>query len=388
MNKIINERIEKKDINKYIEYLFIFGVLVYSFLKVFDYSQIIDMTSKQRSVLRAITLLSIVPKAILQKRNKQELYIAICLEGFAIISYLFSSSLRMLILPTMLIGMKDIDIKKLIKCIFFITIAAIIIHVIGFAYVYYGENKTFVGLLHFDKYLKKNVVLYNENNFFAERAALASAEYVYITNRDNKRFIKLLCVLLYSVFILFISQSWASVAIIVLVAFFLLLEKNKFVVKYLSSFKTLTIILSLMISILILFGGGLIDTNHIVNLINRALSGRVYWCSLAKNTIGLSLLPQTFKFEEMISTMPVDNALSGIVLRWGVIFSLIYLIFVYYFAIKCKHDEITNYYIILLALWYITEVYPIELLSLPLLLIMFSNIYSQTTVYVNEERMR
>lgn len=375
MTNKIKKTINEIDINKVLEFLFVFGVLVYTFLKVFDYSQIVDFSSKQRSFLRAVTLLCVLPKAVLQKKNKKELIIAISIEGFAIASYIFSSSLRMLILPTMLIGMKDTDIKQLIKYIFYITIAGVVIHIIGFTYVYCLENGTINGMLHLDKHLAKNVVLYTENNFFSERAALAAAEYVYITNRDDNRYIKFFALLIYALFILLISQSWASVAIIVLVALFLLIEKISFIVKNIEVFKYVTFIISFVLSILVLFGGNLIETSSIVFFINKAVSGRIYACSLARNIIGLSLLPQTFEFEKLILTMPVDNALSGIVLRWGIIFTIPYLVFVYYFAVKCKHDSITNYYIVLLALWYITEVYPIELLSMPLLLIMFSNIY-------------
>lgn len=375
MKNKTNELIKKIDIDKSLELLFVFGVLVYTFLKVFDYSQIIDFTSKQRSFLRAVTLLCILPKAIFQNKNKKELYIALCLEFFALLSYVFSKSLRMLILPTMLIGMKDTNIKQLIRYIFYITISAVVIHIIGFSYVYFMENKTFVGLLHINKYLSKNVVLYNENNFFSERAALAAIEYIYITDRNSNRYIKLFAILAYSVFILLISQSWASVAIIIFASLYLIIENNSSLVKNINIYKYLFLMFSLLLSIIILFGGSLLENNIILSIINKLLSGRIYWCTLAKDTIGLSLLPQTFEFEKLILIMPVDNALSGIVLRWGVLFAIVYLFFVYYFAVKCKHDDITNHYIILLSLWYITEVYPIELLSMPLLLIMFSNIY-------------
>lgn len=375
MTNKIKKTINEIDINKVLEFLFVFGVLVYTFLKVFDYSQIVDFSSKQRSFLRAVTLLCILPKAVLQKKNKKELIIAISIEGFAIASYIFSSSLRMLILPTMLIGMKDTDIKQLIKYIFYITIAGVVIHIIGFTYVYCLENGTINGMLHLDKHLAKNVVLYTENNFFSERAALAAAEYVYITNRDDNRYIKFFALLIYALFILLISQSWASVAIIVLVSLYMLIEKCNIVINNIVLYKNFVLIFVFVLSIFILFCGNIANNISILSLINKAISNRMYWCTLAKDTIGLSLLPQTFEFEKLILTMPVDNALSGIVLRWGIIFTIPYLVFVYYFAVKCKHDSITNYYIALLALWYITEVYPIELLSMPLLLIMFSNIY-------------
>lgn len=363
MNNLIKDKVEDIRNSKLLEYSFLLGILVFSFSRVYQYSLILDLNSTFKTVLRLLSFVLLLPKVILQKYDKKDLPMVIALYVFTIICICFSNDKNMIIIPTLLIGCKDMDMKKVVKVIFVVTLSAVIIHGIWFMVDYTLKNNNFISMFHISGSIVKNTVMYRDNNMYAIRFVCCMMQYVYITNRERNRYIKALILFVLSIFMLFITQSRTSVIIALLIVLYLVFE-NMINDRISKTIVYISISLGILSSILLTIIGSFSLDNNVAYFFGKLLSGRPTIFNKAVNYIGINLLPSIDEFKNISSTfgrytLP-DNSYISLFIKWGLLIFIILCVFVYVLVVKNNNEKITNYYIGIMAIWFIVEYISIE----------------------------
>ena len=358
-------------------FLFYIGIFIFSFSRIYQYSLLFDFDSSIKSIIRILSFVLMIPKIVLQQYDKKDYPMIIGLFLLSFLCILGGGDNNIILIPTVLVGMKDIDIKKVITIIFYVTLSALIIHLIAFVIDYGINNKNILTMFHFSSKIVKNTIMYRDNNMYAIRFACCLLQYVYLTNRDKNRIAKTIILFVLSLFVFSISQSRTSFIISILIIMFIIIENNKLFNRILIPLRNLTCVFSIIASLLLVVIGNN-ASNSFFNKINNLLSGRPSIYSKAVNHIGISLFPNIEEFnnisKEFGSYSIPDNSYISIILKWGIIISLLLAIISFVFIIKTSHSNIINYYLVVIFIWFIAEYISMEIVMYiaPLLC---SNVY-------------
>lgn len=365
--------------------LYIFGIVVFAFSRIYQYSMLFGVDGKIESILRIVTLCLTAPKLLVEKYKKEEIAIYLMF-ALVFLCIVLGGDKSLILIPIILVGLKNTDIKKVVGAIFVVTLSAVIIHLLAYIYVYCSSGNSFLSMFHFKVIGLKCTVMYGDNNIYAAIFTCGLMQYTYLTNRNKNRYIKLAVLFALSVFVFSISQSRGSFIICVLVLLFYILEKNNLFVKRIELIKYITIIFSILCSAF--FSICTRFDNVIFNKITSTLSGRPTIFNKAINYIGINLLPSVYKFDHINSyfgsySMP-DNSYVSTLLIWGVIVTLLICAFAYYFCFVNKNDLITNYLIIVVSIWFISEHMSIEWISYIVPLLCVSNYFNNNKIEANK----
>ena len=134
------------------------------------------------------------------------------------VTYQYDPTRNMMVLPLVVVGVKDCDIKKVIKVIFVITTAFILIHTIGYFVDHYMNYHSFANLPLFSRdYAGRSTVLCKYNNSYGAIAVMGIMQYLYLCDRDKDRYKKMIVLFVLLLVFYAIGTSRTSTALGILV---------------------------------------------------------------------------------------------------------------------------------------------------------------------------
>ena len=339
IDKILNKKI--------LDIMYLIAIFVYSIGKAFRPSALIDIPSKW---VYFITVILILPKVLLTKYNKKELLINVLIFGLCFLGYYFYRSRNLIALPFVLVGVKDVDTKKVIGVVFVATMIFVVLHTGAYFFYHFKNGGTFATLPFFEREENRSMVYCKYNNDYGSVCTMAMMQYLYLTNRDKNRFIKFIGLVLLSIFIYAIGTSRTAMIIAILLSLYLLIEHNKYCVKYLKHIKVFTFFAVVILSISMFYMN---MESYAVQMLNYVLSGRIYLSSTGYQIVGLSLLPNVTLLLE--SGLALDNFVVFLFLHYGVLIACGVLGLCMYLCVFRKQKHITDYLAIIMFIWALTE---------------------------------
>lgn len=353
--------IYRKVKNKYYNCVFIkmfyVGFIVYAFIDLFQYTQLVNFTSSIKSVLRLISMFFLLPKIVFQDYDNKLARLSLLLVSLTVVSILLGGDKSLLLVPIILLGIKDIKIKKIIYLLFAITLLCITSHCVVFIIKYVIENNNFINMFHISGVTEKNKIMLYDNNMWAIRFTYCMMQYMYLTDRNKNRFIKTFVMIVLSIFMLLISQSRASFIICLLLIMYMVFENVNFFKKNIVIIRNAMIIFGFVSSMIFIMMP--MFTNDLFSKVIAYLSGRPIIYNKAYNYIGLNIFPSINRFNDISKVfgayMMPDNSYISVFLKWGLLLSVIMFVLTYFFINKNKNEEIVDYYIAVLAIWFIVE---------------------------------
>lgn len=353
--------IYNRKLNKTTELFFLIGFGTYLFYRLYQYSDLIEITKSLKTTLKLVSLVFMLPKILINKYNSREKLVSFALTIVTILFIVLGGDKGLILIPIILIGIKDINIKKIIKLIFAMTAFCVLIHCTYFVIEYTTMNKNFITMFHISDYPITNKIKFKDYNMFAFRYTCLIMQYVYLTNRDRNRIIKSIILFLLSTIVLFISQSRASFVICLIIVLYLLFEKNIYVNRIFNVTKYIAIGGSIILSALAMIIP--YDSNSIMLYANIKLNGRIQIFNNAYKYIGINILPSIEKFNGISkafgSYMMPDNSYISLLLKWGLLLFVILFIITIIIIAK-NNDNLIDFYICLLAIWFLTEYISME----------------------------
>ena len=339
VKKILNDRL--------LEILYLIAVFVYSIGKAFRPSALIDIPSKY---VYFITIMFVLPKALLTKYNKKELLINILIFGLCFLGYYFYRLRNLLALPFILVGVKNSDLKKVIGVVFVATMIFVLLHTGAYFFYHFKDGGTFATLPFFDRGANRNMVYCKYNNDFGSVCTMAMMQYLYLTNRDKNRYLKFIFLISLSILVYAIGTSRTALIIALLLGLYLLIENNKLCAKYLKYIKVFTFFIVVILSISMFYMN--LD-NSFVQFLDKLLSGRVHLSRNGYLNIGLTLLPNVAKISE--NTLAFDNFVVFLFLQYGILIACGVLGLCMFLCVFRKQKNITDYLAIVMFIWALSE---------------------------------
>ena len=347
--KKIHEILDEELLGK----LYYVAVFIYSFRMAFRNSLIIQFSSYTKLLIYGLLFLLLIPKVILQKYNRKQIAISAIVLGFSLVAYYINRTRNLLIIPLILIGVKDCDIKRVIRMVFIATVCFVIIHTAGYFIDHFINGGTLYNIPFFVRDgNERSTVLCKSYNNYGAITSMATIQYLFLTNRKNRRNEKTISLVLLSIFFYAIGTSRTSLIISLLVVSFLLVENNDFVTCNLKPIKLIVFIICCFFSFsmfYIKYDGGF------WMFADKLLSGRISLASLAKEMYGLSLWPQIGKLLD--NPIYIDNYVVYLTIVYGFLFTAVFLLCIYIINKFSENETIIDYFTIVTFFWAVTERY-------------------------------
>ncbi len=288
-------------------------------------------------------------------------FILICT---TITSYITGEYL-ILLTALMAIGIKNVDIKKVLKIIIFFNIFMLVIHsIIYFWFLIFNKD---VMSFHYTKDQIPKYDLFLGNPNYASLIILVTyMAYMYLLYYNKKNKIKYIVGIALIVFIGFTTKSRTTMILISLVIVLHLISnlhiKAKLKIFQLTS-KFIFIVFSILIISFLYISK---DYTNVDKKIDEVISGRIWYMKRAKNEDGMSLIGQKIQFKEKY--LILDNLYARIYSNYGIIY---FVILSYLFVRNNKKMKINDQIImILFAVYGLTEYLIINtVISVPLLIL-------------------
>ena len=362
IKKVLNDRV--------LEIMYLIGIFLYSISKAFRPSALIDIPSKW--IYYACVVL-IVPKVVLTKYNKKEIVVNILIFGLSFLGYYYFKMRNLYVLPLILIGVKNVDIKKVIKIVFIASIIFVVIHTVGYFYFHFKDGGTLSNLPLFVRGQGRSMVCCKYYNDYGSMCTMTMMQYIYLMDRNKNRLFKIVTLTLLSFVVYAIGTSRTALIIALVLILYLLIENNYLVNRYLYLIKIAVFFFVVIFSISMFYMD--LD-NNIVQILDKLLSGRIHLSNMGYKNIGLSLLPNVAKLSE--NTLAFDNFVVFLFLQYGVLIACGVLGLTMYLCVFRKQENITDYLTIVMFVWAITERfnYYVTLTVVPM--IVLYNFYQNT----------
>lgn len=376
----------KKNVNYiYAEYLYILGIALFLFSRLYRYSLIIDISGITTSIIRLISFSFMIPNVVFNNYNRKEIYLIVFLYFLSIICILFGGDKSLILYPTILCGFKNVNIKRTINILFILTLSCLLLHLFVFIIDYVTKNKEFFSMFHFTgRYnevgvFEKNTIMFADNNMFGIRTVCCVMEYMYLTNRNNHRYFKALILFVLSIVLLLITQSRTSFIMSILLVSYMVIENIHVFNKNVVLIRNISIIGSVSSSILLT---NIVLWNNSISIrIDSLLSGRPSVFNKVYNYLGINILPKISKFNSMSKVfgtyMLPDNSYISVFFKWGLAISILIFILTYIFINSNKNEIIIDYFISILAIWFIIEFISMEVVMYFVPLIIMSNYFNK-----------
>ena len=363
LRSICNEKVQER--------MYFLALFLYSFRMVFRNSLIIQFSSYAKLLIYLAIYALILPKNVLQKYNKKQLIVTGCILALGIVAYGFNRTRNILAIVFILCGIKDCDLKKAIKIVFFVTALFVGIHIFAYFYDHFYNGGTLIDIPLFDRSdERRSTVLCKSYNNFGAVTSFLTIQYIYLTDRRKNAYLKLLLLTCVSFFFYAVGTSRTSLLISLMVSFSILLEKNEKITGKMRNFRRVIFLGCVIFSILMFF----MDINNpLVQRLNILLSGRIRYCVLANQTYGLSFFPQVG--EMLKNPIILDNFVDYLIVVYGFALTGLFLILVYYVADNRKNDWLIEYMMIITYIWAITERYPLYVTLTVVPLVSLYNFY-------------
>ena len=375
------ESIRKKIEFKYIERLYLLGLLLYTIKVITRLSTIIDLPDSIGDLLYSLSFYLMIPKIVLNRYEKKDCIICFSILILCFFIYHYKHTSILTVIPLALAGLKGSNIRKIIRMIFVITTTFVVIHTIGYFVEHFMNGGTWSNIPFFNRdWQTRNTVLCKDNNDYETLSTLAIMEYIYITDRNKKWFLKMIVLGLLAFGFYAIGTSRTSFLMTFMALPFLFLEKIKFFDKFLRYTTIIVFVATVVLSISFLF----VDLNQrIPGRINWFANGRIELSQQAVERYGFSLLPQYEEFKNDPYSIVVDNLVDYLILCDGIIYTAGLFIFSFFMILRVE-DPLINYYIDIMCVWCLTErfILFVTLAFVPLLVIHYN--YSLKKEKVNE----
>ena len=338
---------KKVTIETITECLYLLAIFIYSIGRVFRSSLIIDFSSNTTRTIYLITIILCLPKILISRYSKKELLISVLIVLTGIIAFLFFPRKRdLLAIPIVLIGVKNSDIKTIVRIVFVTCMFFVILHTSAYFIDHFMKGGTIFNIPFFDRSETRSTVLCKYYNDYGAITSMTTMQYLYLTNRDKDRYLKFWLLLLISFFIYAIGTSRTSFIISVFVLLYLPLETNRLFKSKLHISKIITFIVVVVLS----FSFFHVDLdNSMVIIANKLLTGRIHISQYGYEALGLSLLPQVDKIAS--NTLGFDLFVVYMVLSYGLLITGAILCLTAYLCVFKKQDSYIDYLTIILFIW-------------------------------------
>lgn len=264
----------------------------------------------------------------------------------------------------LIIGIEDVDLKKVLKIIFRMNILFIAIHIIAYC-INLGLNFMEISTY----YTSTNEIRYNcflgHPNEFSIILFSTYSIYIYL-QYENLHFYHYLYGLALCAFIYFVPKSRTSAIITMIFMILIFLSKlNKSFINYLLKWiaKYLFPVLSILTLIFLTQFNKFDDkTNEFLGKVDTLLSGRIWYSERTYEEYGSTLLGQRIEYDEetlMYNRKPIlDNLYVKCIINYGIIYLLLISL---WFGINNKIMSTKQYvYIIVFAIIGICETHIIN----------------------------
>ena len=348
----ILENIRNKIDFRILEILYLAGLFIYSVKIITRFSLILDLPDEIGDLMYTLSFYLMLPKIILNKYEKKDLFLcgSILILGYFI--YHFKHTTLLWVLPLTLAGLKGSDIRKIVRFIFIITTAFVIIHTAGYFVEHFINGGTWSDIPFFNRYWEtRNTVLCKDTNDYGALSALMILEYVYLTDRKKRCLLKITVLFILSFCFYAIGTSRTALLISLIVTLYLLIDKISFIDKFMRPLTIAVFILVIIVSIYMMFADLDMRIPHYVNWV---ANGRGELTQEAIDRYGFSLFPQ---YEEMKADpyeIVLDNLCAYLIISDGILYSFGLFVLTLYLICCCK-DKIIDYYIMTMCVWSLTE---------------------------------
>ena len=334
--------------------MYLFALLLYSFRMVFRNSLIIQFSSYAKLLVYLAVYALVLPKILLQKYNKKQLIVTLCILGLGATAYYFNRTRNIIAIVFMLVGIKDCDLKKVFKTVFSVTLFFVCLHTIAYFYTHFQNGGTLADIPFFDRSADRSTVLCKSYNNYGAVTSFLTLQYVYLTDRNKNKKIKFFALVCFTVFFYAVGTSRTSMLISLIASLSLLFEGSKLIKKNMVIMRKIVFIGCVILSVSMFFAP---FDNPLIDKINTLFSGRIYLSATAKNRYGISLFPQV---EEILnSPLMLDNFVVYLSIVYGFILTGLFLALVYYIAGNHRNDWFTEFMMIVTYVWALTERYPL-----------------------------
>ena len=168
-----------------IEKMYLAAISCYSFLFCFQSSKLIVLPDILSALLYFSSFSLAFPKVIFSKYSRKDYYLIAFLYIFTFLFIILTGKEMLIILPTLLVGTKNIDLNKCAKIVFYICTFFVLLH----SFVYIAESlcsgMRISDIFTFMRTENRSTVLCADFNIFAARSVYAMISYLYFTNREN-----------------------------------------------------------------------------------------------------------------------------------------------------------------------------------------------------------
>ena len=365
------EPIRKKINFTYLEYMYLLGLFLYTIKVITRLSLILDLPDNIGDIFYTLSFYLMVPKIVLNRYEKKDLIICLSILFLGYFIYHFKHTSILHVLPLTLAGLKGSDMKKIVKIIFYITLSFVVIHTVGYFVEHFMNGGTWSNIPFFNRdWQTRNTVLCKDNNDYETLSSLAIMEYVYLTDRNRKWFLKMIFLGFLAFVFYAIGTSRTSFLVSILALPFFLVEKIKFFDRILRYTTIIVFVLTVALSVSFLF----LDMNErIPHYINWISNGRMELSQEAVKRYGFSILPQYEKFQNDPYEIVIDNLVDYLILCDGILYTVGLFVLSFYLIIKCD-DPLINYFIDIMCVWCLTERFIIfvTLAFVPLLVVHYN----------------
>lgn len=352
----IKVKIDKKN---FIDNIYYAGILLITFIRLIQDSTFFNLSEYVVTGIKVAAAACFFIKIITRKYTKKECIIDGILVAFAVMCVLITKIEMVLLTLMILIGIKDIDIKKVVKIVFYVSVVVIAIHSVSYLYAYIFHKETINVLLTKD-FQVRHYVYFSHPNMFAGIVFGMVLEWNYLYGRSMKKIYKYIIIMIVATIVYIITISRTTLILFVILALGLfLVDLNKKIINKLISVtsKYIFAIISIIVVIFLMFYKT-DNNNKYVQKIDEALSGRITLGLYARDKYGNSIIPQYIDFKEKIKSryaqkLVIDNFYIRYSLSYGIL-SLV-IISVTVWNASRKSNTFEQLYLIIFAIWGITE---------------------------------
>ena len=353
---MVDKKIEQKDLPKYIYYL---GIALITFTRLTQDSSLFNWSDTFITIIKLIAAGCFGIKLLMQKYTKKEIIISIALILFGIITVVITEIQMVLLTTILLIGLKDIDIKKIIKIIFYEALVITSIHIVAYAYncFFYKES---IKILYTKNFEERHYVFFSHPNIFASIILGITIDWIYLYGIKMKKIYKYFVILVIAIITYKITLSRTNLLLFILLfigLIFVDLNKKNInaIMKKIAKYGF--VIISL-ITVLFLNFYNSDSQNKYIEKMDDLLSDRITLGLIARDTYGVGIFPRFVDFEQKLDfrygkKLVIDNFYMRYSISYGYISLVILSILVCKASEKCNSLE--QLYLIIFAAWGITE---------------------------------
>lgn len=339
--------------------IYYFGILLITLIRLTQDSTLFNLSEYVVTGIKVIAAGCFFVKMVTSKYTKREIIIDGILLIFATICVLITKIEMVLLTLMILIGIKNVDIKKVIKIIFYVSLTVITIHSLSYLYACIFHKETLKILLTKDLEIR-HYVYFSHPNMFAGIVFGMILEWIYLYGRNIKKIYKYIIIVIVAIIVYKVTISRTTLMLFgILIVGLLFVDLNRKIINkciYLIS-RYIFAIISIIIVVFLMFYKT-DNNNKYVQKIDEALSGRITLGLYARDKYGNSLIPQYIDFKEKINSkyaqkLVIDNFYMRYFLSYGIL-SLVIISIVVWKASK-RSNTFEQLYLIIFAIWGITE---------------------------------